>query len=231
MNKVDHLTIKHLPREERPRERLIKYGADALSTAELLAIMINTGTATETAVEVATRLLASFGDYRHLCEASIEELGKTKGIGLAKAAKIKAAIELGQRICKAGTDNKVRINSPEDVVNLLAPEMRYLSKEHFKAVLLNTKNYVISVETVSVGSLDSSLVHPRELFKEAIKRSSAGIILVHNHPSGDPTPSTEDIKVTQKMCNAGKILGIEVLDHVIIGDNRYSSLREKGFCV
>ncbi|NPV43202.1 MAG: DNA repair protein RadC [Firmicutes bacterium] len=232
LNNVEyHLTIKDLPEGERPRERLLKYGAENLTDAELLAIIIRTGSRSETAVKLSQRLLLGekgVNGLRFLVEASIEELGKIKGIGLAKAAQIKAAIEIGKRLASLSQSERPVIKCPEDVRNLLMEEMRYLDKEYFKTILLNIKNQVIHVEDVSVGSLNSSIVHPREIFKIAIRRSSAALILVHNHPSGDPTPSGEDVEITRRLVESGKLLGIDVLDHVIIGDGRYTSLKEKG---
>lgn len=232
LNNVEyHLTIKDLPEGERPRERLLKYGAENLTDAELLAIIIRTGSRSETAVKLSQRLLLGekgVNGLRFLVEASIEELGKIKGIGLAKAAQIKAAIEIGKRLASLSQSERPVIKCPEDVRNLLMEEMRYLDKEYFKTILLNIKNQVIHVEDVSVGSLNSSIVHPREIFKIAIRRSSAALILVHNHPSGDPTPSGEDVEITRRLVESGKLLGIDVLDHIIIGDGRYTSLKEKG---
>lgn len=232
LNNVEyHLTIKDLPEGERPRERLLKYGAENLTDAELLAIIIRTGSRSETAVNLSQRLLLGekgVNGLRFLVEASIEELGKIKGIGIAKAAQIKAAIEIGKRLASLSQSERPVIKYPGDVRNLLMEEMRYLDKEYFKIILLNIKNQVIHVEDVSVGSLNSSIVHPREIFKIAIRRSSAALILVHNHPSGDPTPSGEDVEITRRLVESGKLLGIDVLDHVIIGDGRYTSLKEKG---
>lgn len=232
LNNVEyHLTIKDLPEGERPRERLLKYGAENLTDAELLAIIIRTGSRSETAVNLSQRLLLGekgVNGLRFLVEASIEELGKIKGIGIAKAAQIKAAIEIGKRLASLSQSERPVIKCPGDVRNLLMEEMRYLDKEYFKIILLNIKNQVIHVEDVSVGSLNSSIVHPREIFKIAIRRSSAALILVHNHPSGDPTPSGEDVEITRRLVESGKLLGIGVLDHVIIGDGRYTSLKEKG---
>jgi DNA repair protein RadC len=220
-----------LPKEERPRERLERYGAQVLSDAELLALLIRTGTPAESALVLAQRILKGDGAKSGLAfvaDSSIEELSRIKGIGLAKSVQIKAAVELGRRISSYTGQNPTVINTPVDVKNLLMEEMRFLEKEHFKVILLNIKNHVISVEDISVGSLNSSIVHPREVFKPAIRRSSASMILVHNHPSGDPTPSREDIEITRRLIEAGKILGIEVVDHVIIGNGIYISLREKG---
>ncbi|WP_088554542.1 RadC family protein [Calderihabitans maritimus] len=222
------LTIKELPEELRPRERMLQVGPQALSNAELLAILIRTGSARETALDLAQKLLCRPNGLRYLVEASIEELSSIKGMGLAKAAQIKAAVELGRRLATSSSELRPCIRSPEDVIRLVMEEMRYLDREHFRAISLNTKNQVIAMDTVSVGSLNSSIVHPRELFKEAIRRSAAALVLVHNHPSGDPTPSQEDIDVTRRLAEAGQILGIKVLDHVIIGDGKYLSMKEKG---
>lgn len=226
-----YLTIKDLPVEERPRERLQRHGASVLSDAELLAVLIRTGTRTESALMLAQRILKGDGaksGLAYVVDASIEELSKIKGIGAAKSVQIKAAVELGRRISSFNRREQTAITGPRDIKHLLMDEMRFLEKEHFKAVLLNIKNHVISIEDISVGSLNTSIVHPREVFKPAIRRSSASIILVHNHPSGDPTPSREDIEVTQRLVESGKILGISVLDHVIIGNGSIVSLKEEG---
>ncbi|MDN5331656.1 MAG: repair protein RadC [Tepidanaerobacteraceae bacterium] len=228
---MSSLKIKDLPREVRPRERLQKYGAAALSDAELIALLIRTGTRAESALVLAQRVLKGDGGKAGLefvAGASIEELSKIKGIGLAKAVQIKAAVELGRRISSCYREDEIVISSPADVKKLLMEEMRFLDKEHFRIVLLNVKNRVISVENISIGSLNSSIVHPREVFKPAIKRSSAAIILVHNHPSGDPTPSREDVEITRRLVESGRILGIDVLDHIIFGNPDYLSFKEKG---
>jgi DNA repair protein RadC len=222
------ITIKNLPAELRPRERLFKEGAEALSNAELLAILLRIGNKEESAVELATRILSQAGDLKNLASQSFDDFKSVKGVGLAKGAQIIAAIELGKRIAKSNGSSKPIIKSPEDVVQLLMEEMRHLDREYIKAVSLNTKNMVIAVETISVGSLSSSIVHPREVFKNPIKRSAAAIVLVHNHPSGDPSPSKEDLDITRRLAEVGKLLGIDVLDHIIIGDNRWTSLKEKG---
>ena len=219
--------IKELPLEERPRERLLKFGASALSNAELLAILIRTGTKSESALGLAYRLLAHEQGLRFLTNTTVEELGAIHGIGIAKAAQLKAAVEVGKRIAltQEGQDNFVK--EPGAAAALLMEDMRSLKKEHMKAILLNTKCSVISIEEISIGSLNSSLVHPREVFIPAIKKSSASIILAHNHPSGDPTPSSDDIHVTKRIFEAGKLIGIELVDHIIIGDGKYISLKEK----
>ncbi|MGB9839303.1 RadC family protein [Thermovenabulum sp.] len=217
--------IKDLPEEQRPRERMWTLGAEALNDAELLALILGTGTKSESALMLAQRLLKGDGGKKgleYIYNASLEELSNLKGIGAAKAVKIKAAVEMGRRIASNFGVKKIVINSPKDVENLLKEEMRALEKEHFRVILLDTKNKVISVEEISIGTLDSSIVHPREVFKPAIKRSSSSIILVHNHPSGDPYPSKEDIVITKRLCEAGKLLGIYVVDHIIIGNSSFS---------
>jgi len=224
-----HPTVKEMPANERPRERLISYGAGVLSNAEILAILLGTGSGRETSIELAQRILSSQGGVAFLAEASTEELVNIRGIGPAKTAQIKAAIELGKRLASTTRWERPVIKSPLDVFHLVGEEMRYLDREHFKVILLNTKNHLLGIEVVSVGSLNASLVHPREVFKKAILKSAAGIILVHNHPSGDPQPSEEDKHVTYRIAEAGEIIGIEVLDHVVIGDGRFASLRERGF--
>lgn len=229
MEKIaERLTLKELPLEVRPRERLLAQGASSLATTELLAIILRTGTSSATALQVADNLLKHFGNLETLSQAEIVEISEIKGIGVAKAIQIKAALELGIRLLTSQAREKSTISSAQDVFDLLIPTMRYLDKEYFKAVLLDTKNKVLQIKDISIGSLNSSIVHPRELFKAAIKVSSAAIILVHNHPSGNPAPSPEDQEVTKRLWEAGQILGIKVLDHIIIGDNRYISLKEKG---
>lgn len=223
-----HTRIREIPSEERPRERLIQYGADVLSTSELLAILLRTGTEKYSAVGLGDHLLASFEGMRGVARASVEELSKIHGIGAAKAAQIKAAIEFGRRLVAASPDERPKVGSPRDVYNLLGPSLREEKREHFVAILLDTKNGVLRTKTVSVGDLSSSVVHPREVFAEAIRHSAASIIIAHNHPSGDPTPSPEDIAVTRRLQEGGELLGIDVLDHIVLGDNRFVSLKEKG---
>ncbi len=223
-----HTRIREIPTDERPRERLIQYGADVLSTSELLAILLRTGTAQYSAVGLGQHVLASLAGLRGVARASVEELSQIHGIGPAKAAQIKAAIEFGRRLVAASPDERTKITSPRDVYNLLGPSLREEKREHFVAVLLDTKNGVLRTKTVSVGDLSSSVVHPREVFTEAIRHSAASLIVSHNHPSGDPTPSPDDIAVTRRLQEGGELLGIEVLDHIILGDNRFVSLKEKG---
>jgi DNA repair protein RadC len=221
-------TLRDVPHEERPRERMMQYGPHALSNAELLAILLRTGTIQESAVHLAARLLKQCGGLRGLVDMSLHQLTELKGIGEAKALQIQAGIELGRRLSRSAMSDAVVIRSPHDVAALLSEDLRYLQKEHFVCLFLNTKNHVIAQETLSMGSLNASIVHPREVFRAAIKRSSASIICVHNHPSGDPTPSPEDVQITERLVQAGEIVGIEVLDHVIIGDRRFVSLKEHG---
>lgn len=221
-------TIKDLPEDERPREKLYKYGPKALSNTELLAIIIRTGNRENTAIELSQKLLVGKKEgISFLTDTSLQEIMKVKGIGECKAAQILAAVELGKRVMSSTHKDKTKITSPTDIVDLLMLDMTHLKKEHFKIVMLDTKNQVIGIEDISVGSLNSSIVHPREVFKEAIAKSSASIILVHNHPSGDPTPSKEDIAITRRLTEGGDILGVKVLDHIIIGSNKYISLKEK----
>ena len=221
-------TMRDVPMEERPRERMLRAGANALSNAELLAILLRTGTINESAVALAQRLLIEAGGLRRLVEMNTEQLTALKGIGYAKALQVQAGIELGKRIVRTAQPETVTIRSPHDVSQLMMEELRYLQKEHFVCLFLNTKNHVIGQETLSIGSLNASIVHPREVFLAAIKRSSASIICVHNHPSGDPTPSPEDIDITRRLVEAGSVIGIDVLDHVIIGDLTSVSLKELG---
>ncbi|WP_409341661.1 RadC family protein [Paenibacillus sp. MBLB4367] len=224
-----NFTLRDVPSEDRPRERMLQFGAQSLSNAELLAILLRTGTYAESAVTLAQRVLMETGSLRNLVETSVDQLTRIKGIGAAKALQLKASIELGKRIARSTMDDKVTIRSPQDVAALVMEDLRYLQKEHFVCLFLNTKNHVVGRETLSIGSLNASIVHPREVFRAAIQRSSASLICVHNHPSGDPTPSPEDIAITRQLMEAGTIIGIEVLDHVIVGDNRFVSLKEKGF--
>lgn len=223
-----NLLLREIPSEERPRERMHRYGAAALSNAELLAILLRTGTVSESAVNLAERLLSKAGGLRQLVDMTVEQLTAVRGIGLAKALQLKAGIEIGRRLAASRMEPATAVRSPKDAADLVMEELRYLQKEHFMVLFLNTKNHVIGRETMSIGSLNASIVHPREVFRSAISRSSASIICLHNHPSGDPTPSPEDIEVTRRLTEAGRIVGIEVLDHIIIADRSYTSLKEQG---
>lgn len=227
-----NLKIKELPLDERPYEKLEKYGPEMLSNAELLAIIIRSGNRNETSVSLAQRILMQDDEGKgpaYLHDVSLEQLRTIKGIGKVKAIQIKALMEFSKRVASTFSSNsKVTIRSSMDVSRLLMEEMRHLKKEVFKAILLNTKNQVIKQIDVSVGSLNASIVHPREVFAEAVKSGCSTVIFAHNHPSGDPEPSMEDIETTRKLVRAGDILGIKVLDHVIIGNGIYISLKEKG---
>lgn len=223
-----NFTIKDLPAQERPRERLIKYGSGVLSNAELIAIIIRTGTKSQSAINIARKIISSSEGLKFLSTSSVQELSQIKGIGTAKAAQIKAAVELGKRLKLYRTNDKLKIISPSDAAEIVMEDLRYLKKEYLRVIFLNTKNVVIDIKDLSIGSLNSSIVHPREVFCEAIKKSSSSIIICHNHPSGDPLPSGEDINITKRLYEVGKIVGIDVLDHIIIGDGNYISLKEKG---
>jgi DNA repair protein RadC len=224
--------IKEWPEDERPRERLMKLGADALSEAQLLAIVLATGEASSgrSALDLAMYLVRTFDGLRALDAASIAELCQIKGIGPAKATTIRAALELGKRLSGEPTPRHLKVTSPQDLVNYFQPRLQHLRKEVFKAVLLNTKHQMLKDVTVSEGSLSASLVHPREAFLPAIKESAAAVIFLHNHPSGDPTPSTEDKELTLRLAEVGQLVGICVLDHIIIGSGSpgYISFRDAG---
>jgi len=220
--------IRELPAQERPRERLKKYGAASLSNAELLAIILRTGAASESVLNLSTKLLARFKSLDGLARAGFGELCSERGLGEAKAAQLKAALELGRRLLSTRPEEKVVIKSPEDVANLLQAEMGFLEQEELRLVLLNTKNQVIHMSPVYKGSVNTSLIRVSELFREAMRENCPALIVVHNHPSGDPTPSPEDIKITEQIVKAGKLLDIEVLDHIIISRQRYISLKERG---
>ncbi len=220
--------MRDMPEHDRPRERLLKLGAQALSTAELLAINLRTGVGGENVLRLAERLLAHFGSLPGLSRASISELKQVKGIGEVKAIEIKAAIEIGRRLMAAAPEERARVTTPADAANLLMSEMMFLEQEHLRLVLLDTRNHVLKSPTIYIGSLNTSVIRIGELFRDAIKESAAAMIVVHNHPSGDPSPSPEDINVTRQIVKAGKLLDIELLDHIIIGRNKYVSLKERG---
>ncbi|MCC6453962.1 MAG: DNA repair protein RadC [Caldilineaceae bacterium] len=218
--------IRDLPMDLRPRERMVYAGPSALNDAELLAIILRVGGRGENVIRMAERLLATFGSVAGLAQASLDELAAQHGMGQAKATQIKAALELGKRLA-ATPSGRAQVRSPADVANLLMVEMGLLEQEHLRTVLLDTKNFVVRVVNVYVGSLNSASVRVGEVFREAIRSNSASIIVVHNHPSGDPTPSPEDVRVTEMMVEAGQLLDIEVLDHLVIGRNCYVSLKER----
>ena len=220
--------IKDIIKEERPRETLLKKGETYLSDSELLAILIKNGTRDKSAITLAREIIETSDGIRNLSNITVEELSKIKGIGLAKACRIISALELGRRVSVASEMQKFKISSPQDIGNVYMEELRYKKKEIFRVVLLNTKNVIIGSKDISEGSLNASIVHPREVFLEAIKKSANKMILMHNHPSGDPTPSSEDINITKRLISAGQIVGIEILDHVIIGDGSFYSFKENG---
>ncbi|MCL4868773.1 MAG: DNA repair protein RadC [Anaerolineae bacterium] len=220
--------IRDMLPDDRPRERMMMVGAAALSSAELLAIVLRTGTGGENVVRLAERVLARFGGLPGLVRASPKEIMQVKGIGAAKALEIKSALELGRRAMIATPEERPRVSSPSDAANLLMSEMSYLEQEHLRVIMLDTRNRVLGTPTIYVGSLNTSVVRLAEVFKPAIKENAAAIIVVHNHPSGDPSPSPEDIRVTRELVRAGKLLDIGLLDHLIIGHHRYVSLKERG---
>lgn len=223
-----NLTIMDLPENERPREKLLRYGAETLSNSELLAIILRTGSAKENILTLSNRIIAQRGGLNGLLNSTAEDFIHVKGIGTAKASQLLALCEISKRFKAFKSGEEVKITSPNDVATYIMEEMRQLKKEVFKLIMVNTKKIVISVKDVSIGSLNASIVHPREVFLEAIRHNSASIIVCHNHPSGDPTPSTEDIKVTKRLKEAGNLLGIELLDHIVIGNGNYISFKEKG---
>lgn len=220
-------TIKQLPPELRPRERLLSEGPEALSSAELLGILFGIGSRERTAVELASEVISDSGDLFGLHNASVHELVKIHGVGEAKACIILAAVEFGKRLGRVRNPGRPVISSPADVDGLLRGRIANRDRENFVAVLLNTKNEVLEISTISIGTLSNSLVHPREVFKPAVRASAASVVLAHNHPSGKVEPSREDREVTGRLVDAAEILGIEVLDHVIVGDG-YFSMKERG---
>lgn len=221
------LMMRDLPVDLRPRERMLYAGPGALSTAELLAIILRVGGRGENAIRMAERLLLEFDGVAGLAQASFDELCQQHGVGEAKAAQIKAAVELGKRLVAALPHERPQVRSPADVANLLMLEMALLEQEHLRVVLLDTKNRIMRVASIYEGSLNTAVVRVGEVFRPAVRANCASIIIVHNHPSGDPTPSPEDVRVTESLVEAGKLLDIEVLDHVVIGRNNYVSLKER----
>jgi DNA repair protein RadC len=220
--------IRDLATEERPRERLVQVGPAAVSTAELLAIILRTGLRGENVLRLADRLLMEFGSLPGLARASVTELQRVNGVGQVKAVEIKAALEIGRRLMAADPKERPRVASPADAANLLMSEMMFLEQEHLRTILLDTRNRVLHTPTVYIGSLNSSVIRIGELFRAAIRENAAAMIIAHNHPSGDPAPSPEDIQVTRQIVEAGKLLNVDVLDHIVIGRQRYVSLKERG---
>lgn len=221
-------TVRDLPIEERPRERLQKIGVDNLSTQELLALIIEKGGRGQTVLTLSQNLLAHFGNLQNIKTASLEELKKVKGIGFATACKLQAAFKLGEKAESHITKFGEKIEGPESIFNLLKNEIGNKMKESFYIISLTTRNNLISADKVSIGTLSASLAHPREVFLSAIKNSASSVIVVHNHPSGDPQPSEDDLKITKRLVDAGKILGIDVVDHIIVSRTNYFSFKDKG---
>ena len=220
-------TIKEIPLNDRPREKMAANGAAVLTDAELIAILLRTGTAEKSAIDIASEMTADGGLYKRLAGITrLNELTNIKGLGQAKAATVLAALEIGRRIASAKPIEKIHLSCPQDVADFLMPRLRYAAKEQFVVILLNNKNKVIGTEVVSEGSLSSSIVHPREVFAPAILHHAAAIMVAHNHPSGDTKPSIEDEEVTRQLLRSGKVLGIPMIDHVIIGDGNYYSFLE-----
>ena len=220
--------IKDFAPGERPRERLINQGPQALSNAELIAILLRVGVQGENVIRMSERLVIQFKGLSGLLRASIAELSAVKGMGSAKATQIKAALELGRRLTIESPEERPIVKSPADAANLLMLEMSAYEQEHMRVLLLDTRNRVLASPTIYIGNLNTAVVRIGELFREAVRQNCAAIIVAHNHPSGDPTPSPEDVRVTEQMVSAGKLLDIDVLDHLIIGQQRFVSLKERG---
>ncbi|MGB3329974.1 MAG: DNA repair protein RadC [Thermomicrobiales bacterium] len=223
-----HLTIKELPADERPRERLLQLGAGALSTTELLAIVLNTGIKGESVTTIAQRILTRHGGLAGLLRLDVVELARERGVGEAKAAKVKAALEIGRRLAAVAPDEKPRILSPEDAIQLVGIEMAALEQEQLRVIILDTKNAVLAIRTIYQGSANTATVRVGELFRDAIRHGAVSIVLVHNHPSGDPTPSSADVSLTAEVVRAGELLDVTVIDHLIIGHGRHVSLKRLG---
>lgn len=223
-----HTIIKELPQDERPRERLIHHGAEALSNAELTAIALRTGSRKHNALQLAHELLSRFGGLGGMARASVSELCEVPGIGQAKAAQIHAAIELGKRLILADASRRDQIRNPGDAAIIFQARLRTEVQEQMMVMLLDTQHRVMRLETVYVGNVNASMIRVAEIFREAIKQNATAIIVAHNHPSGDTTPSSDDVRVTQEIARAGKMLDINVLDHIIVGGNSFCSLKQEG---
>lgn len=219
--------VREMPEDERPRERLARLGPEALRDAELLAILFRTGTKKFGAVALGEQTLRQFGGLRELSQASVEELKGVPGLGAVKAVELKAALELGKRLARYTAGDRIRVKSPEDVAQFLMVDFKDLEGEHFKAVLLNVKNEVLKVVEVSRGGLDEALCHPRDVLREAVRSNAHKAIVCHNHPSGNPEPSKADLEATKRLVEAGEIVGIPVVDHIIFGDGRWVSLKQR----
>jgi DNA repair protein RadC len=219
--------IRDFPAEERPRERLRSRGAANLSTAELMAILLRTGSEGENVLALAARMLTALDGLQGLARVSYDELCSLKGVSDAKACQLLAGIELGIRVAAAQPADRPRVNTPEDIAKLYMAEMSAFDREHMRIVLMNTKNEVLGFEDLYTGSVNAALVRPAEVFASAVRRNLPSVVVIHNHPSGDPAPSEEDIRITRQLVEAGKVLDIEVVDHVVIGQGRFASMREK----
>jgi DNA repair protein RadC len=222
------LIIRDLPAGERPRERMEQFGPEALSTAELLAIVLRVGSRGESALRMGERLLSEFGGLPGIAKATVQQLSTPAGMGLAKAAQIKAAFELGKRLSTSGDGAKAVVSDAAAAASLVMEDLRYRQQECLAAIFLDARNQVIRVRVLTIGTLTGSPAHPREVFREALAHGSASLIVCHNHPSGDPAPSKEDVALTARLVRAGELMGVPVLDHIIVGGGRYVSLKEAG---
>lgn len=226
---MTNMNMRQLPTEERPREKLLRMGKEKLSTAEILAILLRSGTKEKSALEIASDLMTMNSEgIGFLAECRPEELAGIRGVGPAKACEILAAVELGKRIASRPSAKRIRIASARDIAEIFMERMRYYKKEHFVSLMLNAKGEIIEEADISVGDLCSSTTHPREVFVDAVRRSAGSVVFLHNHPSGDPEPSETDVKTTLRLMEAGEILGIPVLDHIVIGDGSYVSMKARG---
>ncbi len=223
------MNIKELPSDERPVEKLLRYGSGSLSNSELLAVLLGSGIGGTSAIGLAEKVLASAGGLAGLWDIAAEDLMDLQGVGPKKAATIMCAMELGKRASSPGGKKRRKISTPGELADFFMEDMRHLKKEYFKVLLLNVRLEVMGLETVSVGDIAGAPVHPRETFEPAIRKGAAAVCFAHNHPSGDPEPSDDDIKVTRRLMECGDILGIRVLDHIIIGDGTFRSLKQEGF--
>lgn len=223
------VSIRQLPDEIRPRERLRRLGVGVLSDTELIAILLGNGHKGTNVLDLARNVLVAVDGLAGLARAASSELVGTPGLGEAKTCRLLAAAELGKRLAMAEPARRIRLSDADTVADYLMPRMRYLDKEHFSAVIVNTKNQVLKVLDIAVGSLSQAIVHPRELFKEAIKAGAAGLIVAHNHPSGDPYPSQGDVELTSRLRKIGDLLGIELIDHIVIGDGSYVSFKRQNW--
>jgi DNA repair protein RadC len=224
---MSYITVKEMPIDERPRERLMRSGPQALSTAELLAIILRVGIGGENVLTMASRILANYDGLSGLARADFAQLAAERGLGPAKTAQILAALELGRRLMAESPEERWQIRAPSDAAHVLMPRLGFSEQENFAVLYLDTRNRVVDQEILYVGSLNTSLVRIAEVFRGAVRRNCAAVIVAHNHPSGDPNPSPEDVALTRRLVDAGKLLEVDVLDHLVIGQNRYVSLRER----